>query len=418
MQRTWKHKTGDPIPYLGELSERQVNALRAQWAGTANKEQSNEAATAIRELKEMGAWIACDCRNDGIIPILYPRQYITGRYGLVRAPGHGEHSDECPFRWEEGSIGKRKTGGAIDDHSSIEFLPSYEIDEDDSKQTPGKVKQREGSANNDAIARRMFWMLEQAGLDRWDAGEERTHKRDLERLREELKRIHLNANITIDDIVWNNQKWITEGWGNDRLDRYRKSGEWPEGRRKQGWLLITVNGSDKQIINGRHPITVQGRITHCGGKNELSGGPYLALIHYAAEEGGDIKAMRAYLHPVTNDAIMLVDSGYERDALSTLIWTIEKVMERTGLKLQIQKPLKDIEAGVRPDFMLNGPNGARLIIETMGSDDHEYRDRKARTHQAMARYGTLVLDERVGIDKREAGSKLSKAVFAWVRGLT
>ncbi len=71
------------------------------------------------------------------------------------------------------------------------------------------------------------------------------------------------------------------------------------------------------------------------------------------------------------------------------------------------------ETGARQDFVVSRPGNPldSLVIETTGSDNPEYRERKARTKQRLSGYPVFE-DERAR-DPSGAVTLLRKAVTRW-----
>jgi len=100
---------------------------------------------------------------------------------------------------------------------------------------------------------------------------------------------------------------------------------------------------------------------------------------------------QAYLQPALGyEDFYPIDSQLERDTFSLL----RDVAIRNKWNGSIIKPVFDENDGIdrcRPDFIIEREGGVRkLIIETMGYDSDDYLERKERTHEIMARLGTVI----------------------------
>lgn len=110
-----------------------------------------------------------------------------------------------------------------------------------------------------------------------------------------------------------------------------------------------------------------------------------------------------------------VDSGYERDAAQAICHFLAATTAQ-GAVYRVQKPLEDSEVanqGCRPDFVVRTGDGQCLVVETMGSDEPEYRAGKLRTHMLMAELGRIAIDERAGVKKEAADEALKKKLWRW-----
>lgn len=181
--------------------------------------------------------------------------------------------------------------------------------------------------------------------------------------------------------------------------------------RPHGVLIVRAAGVGAGVLQpvAGEPIPVLGRLAVFGERAEpgregraerAARAPYLAAcVVGRAEEGGPVQVLSAYAHPCAGDAHwMLVDSDMERRTLEQLCSVQAWLGTKRGLQVAIEKPMFDIGGDAEadeaprppciPDFLVRaaGADGARttVIAETMGFANQEYRQRKDRTHAAMA----------------------------------
>lgn len=130
-------------------------------------------------------------------------------------------------------------------------------------------------------------------------------------------------------------------------------------------------------------------------------GPYVALIH-ARRVRGTAWADAAYLHPCWRcDRPVPVDSGNERLAMTMAAAFVDECRRQRvpgAGRMRLDKPCVDARGELAPhsdpgrgplvpDLLLRLPGGRRTVVEVMGYDGRDYRERK----------------ERMASDLREAG---------------
>ncbi len=109
-----------------------------------------------------------------------------------------------------------------------------------------------------------------------------------------------------------------------------------------------------------------------------------------------------------------VDSNLERDAVDDLLEVVRWLAREKKVELELLKPLFSWnETGARPDFVVSrrGRPADCLVIETMGSDDPEYRERKTRTIERLA--GFPVFEDERARNQKGSGKLLFNAVARW-----
>ncbi len=142
-----------------------------------------------------------------------------------------------------------------------------------------------------------------------------------------------------------------------------------------------------------------------GSYNAGSRAPYWVIIEYRLDANGDAYCHEGYAHAANSlDNPVPVESNKERDTLKVILSATDYVgkCDNSPSAISLLKPLFTLKSGadnelVHPDFILNVvPAGkdivGSLIIETMGNDSEEYIQRKAGTHELMARLGDLITD--------------------------
>lgn len=427
-----KNRPGQPYKTVGQLSEEEIAVLKRHRKGDARPKVSEriakQAGAIIQRIKRQGAWIACDClgANHPSPPILTPRETPTGKYTLQREAGRTEHGANCLFRWEEGELTghQERTQGsrAPLTHETPDFI-LYKRKEATANTPSGSDKETHGqnrTARLDTLARRLYCLIEAAGLNKMN-GPIETLKDQLAAIRSEAKSISLfpGKEYTLADILWTNIDWLYKGWARHHLLKMEKDA-WPSGTPLQGYLLLYVDSIEGQVIHTPHgSLTVAGTLKKLATDAMESRAPYVCLVSLQLSKNKErLDIHKAYAHPVNRHTLFPVESDAERDAAGVLAWVADKARGE-GRRIEIEKPLYDIVVNgqgesCRPDFLVKDGNRV-LVIETMGSSLESYRQRKERTHQLMKCLGTLILDERAGVEPKMAGRILAARVFKWLR---
>lgn len=440
MRLVAKTPLGEPYRTIGMMAPEHATLLRQWWSSsdrsTSDGARRRQVGAVLAGVAEKKAWIACDCldRNGQLAaepPVLFPREK-EGVFSLQRGTtaGRAEHATSCPFHWEEGELSRREREGGDQARAAqkrpigaVDFV-LYKHTEQLAAATPSGQKEAHHPGNGprrNAIQERLFSILDEAGISAFSGADDAPD--DRQRLRAACAAVSLYDEVDLDDIVWTSPKWLLEGWAVNRLRKLRGESGWPRQVPMQGFFLLSVKA-------------IEGNRLHCEGDatieleqpvNVFAGvaparAPYVALVSAKLDESANrLRLMRGYAHPRYTDqgahrwSLCPVDSDYERQALNALLYVAKKSREQ-GTVVTIRKPLFDIvppgaEEGCRPDFLVQ--TGSRTIcIETMGSVDPEYRDRKTRTHAIMRRIGPVIEDERINVDASKANKILIAKTFA------
>jgi len=148
--------------------------------------------------------------------------------------------------------------------------------------------------------------------------------------------------------------------------------------------------------------------------------PYLVLIHLVEKRDQRARPSKGVAQPIYGKSNLFpVDSDQERKTYRKLLQFGEFYAKRGG-RLQIEKPVRgrNTTLGVcRPDFIVWDPDrptpAHTIIVETMGFDTPEYRERKAKTTVKMREIGkTLIADDRSGnLEDAAADDQLYQAMM-------
>lgn len=273
----------------------------------------------------------------------------------------------------------------------------------------------------DPLARRLFWLVERAGLNMF-SGAVVPLAEQYAAIRRTAEEVEIVPGIALSEVLWMHPKWLTEGWAAARLKKLAE-GLWPNAVPLQGYLLSLFDEvAGNTLAAGPIRIPVEGRLRVFAGEGITASKPYIALATVRHEHDADRCVLgRAYAHPCLQDAMAPVNSDLEHKTAQTLAWIAKTAANDYGVEVVIEKPLfghySDGTELVRPDFEIHVQDHV-LVIETMDRDDPEYRASKARAHAIMRQIGPVFEDERgYVIDDKEAGRKLAKFVFGWMRAI-
>lgn len=363
-------------------------------------------------------WIRCDC---GTGAVMYPSQMADGSIKLSRMSNHPPHGDGCSFGWNEGELGGEVTsGGGSTKPKTLPVRPDFLL------YKASKIRASTGELGSVGVTAKktgrrqaklqtfMFWLLKQAGLDYWHDSDERQFLR----IKAVVAKIEVVPSVTLGSLIWFSPRAIEEKWAYDRLKRLAASENWPANVPPQGFLMVIVpdfSVHDRRLnLSSGTVIQIEGSLDVYG-RSGSKGHPYLALVSFKLD-GGILKYMSAYLHPVLSQKEWLpVDSNWERETCSVVLKFLRATRSH-GVVYRLQKPLEDIDVaghGCRPDFIVWRGEKARLLIETMGSLDQEYLSQKQRTHQYMNQLGQLVKDERARDSQSTCDELLKKRLWRW-----
>lgn len=133
---------------------------------------------------------------------------------------------------------------------------------------------------------------------------------------------------------------------------------------------------------------IDGKLTVFGGDSTEVRYPMLMCALVGKLPDDSVRILQAYAHPIQALEWWLpVDSNLERDAVDDLLGVMRWLAAEKGVELELLKPLFSWNGtGARPDFVVarRGNPVDCLVVETMGSDNVEYRERKVRTVERLA----------------------------------
>jgi hypothetical protein len=363
----------------------------------ATEEQINVASRISALAKTSGSWILCDCQSSAPA-YLFPRLTESGHVTLVRPrpPRQQAHANCCPFFLEDSEPSLAApvppTSKPISDFCFLKLeKPKSELVGEPSNGRPNTVK------HLPKLTKLMFMLLEGAGLNCLD--EHFPYDRHPNATYKFAKTIPLypGANLTVADYLSTVSQpshyyaLVTRLRGDQRLV--------DSGQRKQGFVLSLANEFDEKSVTLSCGLVLK-VVGTIAAPTRVPTGPYWCLLLIGEHRAGSnfFEALRASLWPAyTEKTPFVVDSQPERETLKNLIsWNM--YWKDKGEHYIISKPL-DFHTHVRPDFVVTDPeSGKRAVIETMGSKDQAYLDKKIEMHEMMASNYGKVVEHRPGDD--------------------
>jgi hypothetical protein len=371
----------------------------------------------LDELKAGGHWLMCTCRGGGGEPMLFPcRRTDSGTLFLRRQVGVA-HDPRCV--WHRLTAEERSEGGDGEieprraHHGSPFLLRRPRLGAAAGASPVG----RPGATTARRLPRLapvLFGLLQRAGFDTVSpeevlsrpgrlpvAADPKGHYRRLHRFDGET----LGAQLAYRDVLCT---WLPALPQHvDRLGRLR--GCFPRLMRPQGlfWGVVddlTSTGSRTEVAyaygppDARHAVVDELPIVvRMAGRARR--GPYwlVAALGAAGDDpAAPFKVLDAYAHPAYSRSLLLpVDSDAERRTAAVVLDQLAWWQRRYGLRALLHKPWETIDLpgdGVAPppDFVVSVPGRAAVVVETMGSLDDEYLERKRRTHELMRRIPGVV----------------------------
>jgi hypothetical protein len=257
------------------------------------------------------------------------------------------------------------------------------------------------------LARILYTLLEEAGLHRW---EPQQHTRPLA---EQYQRLRQTQRYLVNGIPLRRYLWTYPGAIEDALQQLateaqqvsqqqlqQSTSNWPLNVKPQGFLVAIASGANATQRLLQFPIApteveVEQTFAQYSLPHSQVSAPFwaIACLSESLAHPGRYGVTSVYIHPVYSRRVLVpVDSHFERITLRLLLDLQERLFAE-GVSFTIEKPLHDIqqEAGrCRPDFLLSLQSGARVVVETMGFETEEYRQRKQRTHESMQALGPVV----------------------------
>lgn len=373
----------------GNLSKKAELELAAGFGINGGSRSAREVASAHVRRYAGRNWLACDCKKaEEGTPIIYFRSEH-----IVRHRDFGPHALSCPFYRTSKEQRTIVNSYRVHCNDPLNLVTSFrkpgKADTSSDFPTPGHPR--------NSLATLLAELLTDAGIQDDIAGQVRelSHQRDaIERV---ARRTRLNNRVCMADFLSFDAAAVEEF----KSHIQHSNANWSSASRAHGILITTVHSIRDRAIHPHigDPIPVRGKISvwaEIDGERRLSDPligdqrqPYIAIALFSrTDPEGDVECQKCYVHPCRSEGdLMMVDSRRERETIDEIL-EVRRWVGRDDVALDFRKPLFDEGAEVVdvarpvliPDFILL-PRGANamcesVLVETMGYDNTDYRDRK------------------------------------------
>ncbi|TAL72879.1 MAG: hypothetical protein EPN79_02230 [Burkholderiaceae bacterium] len=406
-----------PVP----VNQDDAHALGRWWDGLATDAEKDRVLLLLDRLHAFSSWLACGCTGESVNPPLLAVTRRTGADGiglsLRRLMDRAAHSADCRFAFEQRERHgvRHEASEGVGEASRPDFLfqPATGLGaSNESESTRNSADEHTNRSH--PLARRMFWLLNEAGVNTWPRPYDGSDRDALLRLAKEVELAH---GLFLRDVLYCHPLAWRQGWMGAGFRKCMTHGLKPQ----VWWLCEIEHASQKtgvvRLAGAKEDTVIAGKLSVFGGDDSAVRYPMLMCAVVGKLPDDSVQVLQAYAHPIQAlDWWLPVDSNLERDAVDDLLEVIRK-LARERVELQMLKPLFAWnETGARPDFVVTrrAEPSDSLVVETMGSDDLEYRERKARTVERLRKY-PLFEDERAR-DPAGARAKLRNAVDHWAHG--
>ncbi|EDE0111618.1 hypothetical protein BZR74_21295 [Salmonella enterica subsp. enterica serovar Newport] len=413
-----KNTRGDLIRWLThdeEMAVKNITGLR----DFTDRPQHSLATQVLREMRQIGAWLQCDC-VPGDSPAMNTASLYKDTGKLFLSGFNHEHATGCPmyrpFSGDAGatSSGSRKHAGSRRINYR-NFLPPD--DEQATIRMPGRPEpqrdDRTRRTRRPRIARLLLSLIEDAGLNQlatlsplpsrsiWDS---------LNDLRIVTQSQEFIRGRRLSEIVR-----FQPGMGAYAQEQLMKELErpdthWPAGRTRMFFQIFMSDHVSRDEVafhwsDGARVFSPERGVSINGESQEGGRPPYWVILSFRRGDDGKIICSEGYAHALFNKGCPVpVDSELERGTLKSLSTVAKWLSNKPDAPtLSLEKPLFDIEVCtdgengyVLPDFIVKATmkdgKGSRVVIETMGYTDDDYCERKAEQHKGMRQIGLLQTD--------------------------
>ncbi|KVN02941.1 hypothetical protein [Burkholderia diffusa] len=405
-----------------ELDAHEAAAVR-RFCGKGQSAQAGDSDVVAAILAEMHdgrhvkQWLECDCQVNGVAqPRLTARVRDEGPRHFVRMNRQGKHLCAlAAFRSspepdddqdDEAPPGKHHPLKPVDD--ALDYLD--DLHDWVSRPNGGGGKAggpREAGRRLPRLGRIMHTLLDDAGFAVLAAAAQDT-RRSWDRLIDYALDEAMSETLSLGQFLYT-KPWLSTADKMDEIDAL----PWPEGKARSALLLFVADeirdgAAIKFTSRGECIVRPEKRIRIGGRDWRMVQPPYWVLAVVDRDRNDQARFREAFAqHAYSHRQPAPLDSRFERATQDCLIQVVDWVRRR-GVDVTVTKPLFDREVRYkdggslrcRPDFEVTFSSGARphrIVIETMGTDEVGYLERKVRMHDIMRRRGIL-LEHRVSND--------------------
>ena len=403
-----------------ELTEEEAVAVRDPLYDSASAEL---ALGVLREARENGLWLRCDCRIDSDDdPLVAPCRLPMGAgytWRVLQGENRPQHHADCVFyrksrkeraeknrgrearvppegyfaalRAREGGnsaeLHTREDGGAVTD-------PLHALGEDGDREP--------GHRRVPALPGLLCRLLETAGLTRIRANEPLPDIGEwMDAIRAAARTIEVAPERTLDTLLFLSRT----DWDRRRVHaRVREAArDFPEGHVPQGFVCFPVRhvGERSLPATSKHgELEVVSRIKRPTIGGRAVSGPYLffGVVALTTRRRG-YECVQAWAQPIVSTGRPVpVDSDFERRAFGTLTTTL-KILGGVyfDTEFEMEKPVFELDTKqgpCSPDFLIRARRNGEVrtwVVEVMGFERPDYLAGKEVTHERMQELGPVLL---------------------------
>lgn len=372
--------------------------------GTVTESEADAATEIVDRMIDDNLRLACPCRR-GVKP--HNRALVTAaRPGVLkRLPNAEIRHLNCAFNREHAFRVALKTKVEVTRPSSsvLGVHGPFAQLRDWQPNGNGAASLSDGASGMPRISTLLFKLLESSGLTRFDGARSSSLSEYLlDGARRCLVAQDQEKRIFLDEILL-----CPENYGRDFINefnalraRVRSDGDWPKNSRSHFFICGIATGFDfdrklnrynLRVVGSKRPRYVRTKPYVFAGEDGASvRKPYIFIMSYAqvSRRNPKVEGLKCYLHPISQDTYLPVDSQNERETLSAICeWRDHYVWD--GSNIVVEKPVfSEVVDGIhcRPDFVIHlttGTTSVEFAVETMGSLATSYVDRKVDVHAAM-----------------------------------
>ena len=387
--------------------------------GSGRKERYGEKASVekiLDEMRERKLFLQCDCNADS--PAL--NTSVKGAF-IRRVPSSGVHLSGCPlFRLKKSGTETQAEPEAVvlRPVSFSNFLPEAEKPARISGGTGSEGERKRAPAKRiPAIGRTLLTLLDAARINELCLYPDATNL-------SMMNAVNALKKVTEQHCFYKERKlseiihftpWMSDKAREELMTSLEES-DWDSRKTVCFYQIVLAQELDRETVSCKVKGTLyrfspsqRMTINAEGAGAEGCRPPYWAILEFRRNREGKVVCYKGFACAAFDMGCPVpVDSNRERETLKNIIKMSKWLSNNENItppdRLNLIKPVLDMDIEdegekltVRPDFMLyvtppGESEAVALVIETMGYDSEEYKERKAEKHQEMALLGTVVTD--------------------------
>lgn len=419
-------------PYVhSRLTERERTLLIDFFIldGLLTPAEKKELLHLCKTIHERDLWLQCDCLQGGIQPVFRFNRASSGSLYLHHITSRAEHAPQCVFKeriWSAQVNKTPKTTQYIKKSTPLNLVPKKSMDISALKKEDKPQRNTASSGTRRSpLCQALYRLLDDAGVN--VIRPENTIK-PVKAIEQAAFNIDIQPNKKLRDYLYITPTSLYKAAYTLKDDQTY----WPKEVRKHALMLVKVKEFHERVMEVFLPdgttqkIEISNRIYCSSGRFSARTPPFMSLILItdSTKTPNFYQPFNAFIVPCYSEKTFIpVDSYYEREILKRL-FALQFEWTQKGLRLEIMKPLFDIEIevdesdseikGVLPDFILRTPD-KQLIIEVNGSHEPEYLQRKQRVHKKMGQLGVVLSFDAYGSEKEDRLNFLMNQFIAQIK---